>query len=371
MTSRFRYRVHAADSPGQGKETDILWLSARRSDFSGTMARSCLGFVNIDDARSPTLLLESTVLEALMGPFRRQKSVVTVIDPEGPGDRHEGTSPTMPPKPLVADNTAVPAAWYPDPVDSTSFRDWDGVAWTRLTKAVPPPAPVAVGEALDAQSEEGAVSVHPDVPLPETPAAADSDQGAPTASEAVAEHDDPAVYWVTQASNAVSTAWVVGTPDVWRSAAKAAVVVAEIAQTMRVTSYARQKAEQLAQAAEEAALRAQSAQQAAGDAIRMAERTAQDAEEAARAAQNAVEVAINARQKADQMAQAAPMAVESAQLAAQTAAKAKAAANHIDQIVIKARETNTSEAWTEALQIAADACGEGDRPHIASPAPEE
>jgi len=50
-------------------------------------------------------------------------------------------------------------------------------------------------------------------------------------------------------------------------------------------------------------------------------------------------------------------------------AKAKATADQLDQIVIKAREANTPEAWSEALQIATETCGDGEHPHIVSTRP--
>jgi len=300
--------------------------------------------------------------------------VVTVNDNEGRGDRGEepapGQQPALPVTPLATDDAVMPAAWYPDPIDSASFRYWDGVAWTRLTRPVPPPTPVSAGETPSAPSDE-VPSINLDVAPLETPATDVQTEGAENrADDASVGHEEPADHWVREAGKAVATAWTVGTPSAWRNAARAAVVVAEIAQTMRMTTYARQIAQQLGQTAEEAALHAQSAQQAAGDAMRMAEQTALAAEEAAQAARVAVQVALNARQNAEQMGQAAPNAVESAQLAAQASATATATADHLDQIVIKAREANTPEAWSDALQIAAEACGDGDRLHVVSARPD-
>jgi len=291
----------------------------------------------------------------------------------------QGTSPDnlvqpvdVPVATLGADGTAMQAAWYPDPVDSASFRYWDGVAWTRSTKLVPPPTPMPVDEVLSAPSDEAGPFLSPYVAPSEKPPTDNQTDGAEhKADGATGEYEDTVDHWVREADKAIATAETAGTPEAWRSAAQAAVVVAEIAQTMRVTTHAHQIAEQLAQAAEEAAHEAQTAKQAADDAMRTAERTAQAAEEAATGAQIAVEMARNSRQRADQMVQAIPKAVESARFAAQEAANAKARTDHLDQIVIKAQEANTPEAWSEALQIATEVYGDPDRIHIVSARPKE
>ena len=365
-------RSHDIEASGPGptrlalmaKEADVVRVSSRVR--IGT-APSRLGFVNIDDARSPTLLLDSTPLEAVMGPFKHQKSVVTVIDQEGPGDRREVTSPTKPPKPLGTDHTAVPAGWHPDPVDSTSLRFWDGFVWTRLTKPIPPPATAPVNEALSSPPVEGAVALHPVVDPAETPATnGPSERVDRGTNDALAEREESADHWVKEADKLVVIAQAVGSPLAWRSAAQAAVVVAEIAQTMRVTTHTHQIAQQLAAAAEEAAQDAQAARRAADDAMRTAEHMAQAAEEATRTAQVAVAATLSARQEAAHTAHAAPKAEEDAQRAAQAAATARDRADHLDQIVIKARQSNTSDAWSEALQIATEACRDGDYSHLVS-----
>jgi len=183
------------------------------------------------------------------------------------------------------------------------------------------------------------------------------------------DHGDPVGQWAREADKAVATAGTAGTAAAWQSAAQAAVVVADIAQTMRVTTYAHEIVGQLAVAFEEAAEEAQVAQQAVDDALRMAEHTTQAAQEAAQAAQVAFETAADARQKAEQAAQEAPEALESAERAAQALAQAKATADQLDQLVIKAREANTPEAWSQALQLATEACGDGEVPHIVSTRP--
>ena len=275
----------------------------------------------------------------------------------------------IPPMPLVADNAAVPAAWYPDPIDSASFRYWDGAAWTRLTRLVPPPT-MPIAEAPTGPSEAGAAHLDPDVAPSETSDTYAQTEGTERKTNDVsAGHEEPVDQWVREADKLVAIAWAVGTPDAWRSAARAAVVVAEIAQTMRVITHAHQIAEHTTRAAEEAVDQARTAQATIDDAMRRAEHMAQAAEEAARAARVAADIAADARQKAEKTAQATPQVLESAQIAAQAAAKAKARAGHLDQIVIKAGETNTPEGWSEALQIAVEASGFEDRLPVVSTRP--
>jgi len=305
-----------------------------------------------------------------MRPFRREKSLVTVNDAEGPGDRRDETLPSPAPAvsvSLVADgNAAMPAAWYPDPVDSASFRYWDGAAWTRLTKLIPPPAPLPVDEAPTALSDDAGPSLHSEVTRVEIVALEAETEGARLSEGDTPADEESADHWVKEADRAVATAVNVGTPAAWRSAAQAAVVVAEIAQTMRVTAHARQIAQQLASAAEDAATHAHSAQEAVDDAMRTASHATQAAEEAAEEARVAAAIVADARQKAEQTAQEAPKAAAAAQIAVEAAANAKAKADRLDQIVTKARESNTPEAWSEALQVAAATCGDEGRPHIVS-----
>jgi len=163
----------------------------------------------------------------------------------------------------------------------------------------------------------------------------------------------PVEQWVDETERAVVRAREVGSPAAWRTAAQAAVVVAEMAQTMRVTTHAHQIAEQLAHAAEIAAQEAHEATQAAAEATQAANVKKRAAEEAEHAAQVAALAAASARRKTEQTALAAPKAVEAARVAAQAAANARGTADQLDQVVTRARQVNTPEAWSEALQIAA------------------
>jgi len=175
----------------------------------------------------------------------------------------------------------------------------------------------------------------------------------PVADDARAENQSATDKWVQETEEAVAQARERGTPAAWRNAAQAAGVVAEMAQTMRVTTHAHELAERLARAAEVAAQEASAATHAAADAMRAAEQSAQVAEEAARTAHAAAQAASDAKQKTEQTARAAPKAVETAQAAARAAADAKATADQLDQVVVAARQANTPEAWSEALQVAA------------------
>ena len=186
-----------------------------------------------------------------------------------------------------------------DPVDPASFRYWDGVAWTRLTKLIPPPAPVPVDEGPGNPSHDAGSSLDPEVARSEIVATeevtertpdndGDTSAGEGSADPSVTSADEESAdHWVKEADKAVATAVSASTPTAWRSAAQAAVVVAEIAQTMRVTTHAHQIAQQLAFAAEEAAAHAHSAQEAVDDAMRTANHATQAAEEAAQEARDA------------------------------------------------------------------------------------
>jgi len=199
-----------------------------------------------------------------------------------------------------------------------------------------------------------AVSVAPDV-VPPAPPADDRkpERGELRIDDPRAVVKGPVEQWVDETEKAVARAREVGSPAAWRTAAQAAVVVAEMAQTMRVTTHAHQIAEQLAHAAEIAAHEAHEATQAAAEATRAADAKNRAAEEAEHAAQIAAQAAANARRKTERTAQAAPKAVEAAQIAAQAAANARGTADQLDQVVARARQANTPEAWSEALQIAA------------------
>ena len=208
------------------------------------------------------------------------------------------------------------------------------------------------GAAPGGRSDEAIVG--PDV-IPPAPPADDRgpERGGPRIDDPRAAVEGPVEQWVDETERSVTRAREVGSPAAWRTAAQAAVVVAEMAQTMRVTTHARQIAEQLAHAAEIAAHEAHEATQAAAEATRAADAKNRAAEEAEHAAQIAAQAAANARRKTERIAQATPKVVEVARAAAQAAANARGTADQLDQVVARARQANTPEAWSEALHIAA------------------
>ena len=69
-------------------------------------------------------------------------------------------------------------------------------------------------------------------------AVAEAEHPEPVAEAARAEDQSATDKWVQETEKAVAQARQAGTPAVWRNVAEAAVVVAEMAQTMRVTTHA-------------------------------------------------------------------------------------------------------------------------------------
>ncbi len=292
--------------------------------------------------------------------FKNEKSTEVVRDSEkkGPGDPRNQSAPSQDAAtataPEAAYDPSAPAGWYPDPVDPSAVRYWDGAAWAERTQPIssPPPAPAPVGQVVAPALPEVQTPAKPE---PAPPGEATNDGGTARAESTV--DDTPATKqdtdtWVAMTEKAVANARSTGTAAAWRNAAQAAGVVADMAQTMRVTAHAHQIAEQLAQAATTAAQQAHTATLAAADATRTAEQTAQAAKVAAQQARAATLAATSARQKAEQTAQAAPRAVESAQVATQAAANAKSTVDQLDHAVANARQANTPEAWSKALQMA-------------------
>ncbi len=155
--------------------------------------------------------------------------------------------------------------------------------------------------------------------------------------------------WAEEAERAVARAQEAGTPEAWQEVAQAATVVSEMAQTMRVVADTSKAADQMEQASQEAAQRAQVAAQTAAAADLTVRQTAKAAEEAADAAKVAAQKAADAEQKAEQAAQAVPMVSEAAKAAAKDADEAKRKVKAAEEIVAKAREVNTPAAWSAAL----------------------
>jgi hypothetical protein len=279
---------------------------------------------------------------------------------ETPGDkqRRDGGTDGIPSSQQNAAETAAaaaataPAAWYPDPTNPGSFRYWDGAAWTDQTRQIPLAPSIPASETPSVTVAEATPSASPaDTPshLPDTGV-----ETTGTVGVAQVESEKDIDTWVGEIEKAVSRARTVDTPAAWQIAARAAVVVSDIAQTMLVATHAHQIAEQATRTAEAAARQAQAAAQAADDAKRTSEQTARAAEVAGRRAREASLAAADAKRTAEQTAQAAPKALESAQAAKQAAADAKSTADRLDQMIVRAREANTPQAWSDAMQVAAE-----------------
>jgi len=293
---------------------------------------------------------------------------------ETPGDeqRRDGGADGIPSTQQDTAETAVaaateataPAAWYPDPTNPGSFRYWDGAAWTDQTRQIPLAPSTPASQTSRAAAAETTSSSTPVV----TPSQL-VDTGVETPSTvgvAQVESEKDIDSWVGEIEKAVSRARTVDTPAAWQIAARAAVVVSDIAQTMLVATHAHQIAEQAAQTAEAAARQAQAAAQTADDAKRTAEQTARAAEVAGRRAREASLTAADAKRTAEQTAQAAPKALESAQAAKQAAADAKSSAERLDQMIARARDANTPQAWSDAMVVAAEG-----RSAIETPVPDQ
>jgi hypothetical protein len=48
------------------------------------------------------------------------------------------------------DPSPPPPGWYPDPLDGTALRRWDGAAWTALVRTRPPQASITTVDAQPA-----------------------------------------------------------------------------------------------------------------------------------------------------------------------------------------------------------------------------
>ena len=249
---------------------------------------------------------------------------------------------TLPaPIPVSDGAMAEPSGWRSDPFDLHEGRYFDqgqptnrvrdgsrfffddmpkggsppqsvGTAWSELPPPPPPPAPPRVGAAPSA---------------------------------AAVAHETPEGHnWAHEAELAVARARTVDTPESWREAVHAALVLADKVQAMLAVADAKQAAEQLAEAARVAA-------EAAVDAKQTAEQTGQAAREAEQAARVATEAAANAKETAQLAAQAVPQAAHAARVAAEAAADAKHNAQELERTVARASEVNTPEAWREALHV--------------------
>jgi len=260
-------------------------------------------------------------------------------------DAMQGTLQTTSPAASPTVNRTVPAAWYPDPADSTLVRYWDGVAWTEHRERIRPDGATAIPDNRDSAS--------PDGPCGEVGA------GEAKLDRMKFDGSQDLDTLIHKAEAAVADALAVETPAAWHEASQAAVVVSDMARTMHAMSDAQRIAETKDGIAAKAGQEARRATEVATAAKLTADSARQAAKDAAQAAQMAASRAVEAKQTAVRLAKVAPPAAESARAATQAAAAAGEVAQGLDEMVARAHKANTAEAWSEALRVATDAMRTG------------
>jgi hypothetical protein len=170
--------------------------------------------------------------------------------------------------------------------------------------------------------------------------------------------------WADQTDKAVARARSLGTPEAWEEAADAAVVVSEMARTMRSAAAASQTATQLEGVAKAAAEKARLAAESAEQARQSAQQTAESARKAEAAARAAEQAATEARAKAERTAAEAPKRAEEAKVSAEAAAEAGRKAHELEEIAASAGNVNTPAAWSEALQRMLEASGDAPKQKV-------
>jgi len=174
---------------------------------------------------------------------------------------------------------------------------------------------------------------------------------ATTMTKSPPEANREADRWFAEVARAVQRAQETESPEAWEEASRVAVVVSEVAQTMRVMAVAQLEAQAAAQRAQEATQSAALAEKSAAEANDTVTQTAKTARIAADEAQAAARAAEEAKRIAERAALQVPKSAGLAKVAAQVAADAEITAKGIGEIVAKARLANTQEAWSEALGL--------------------
>jgi Protein of unknown function (DUF2510) len=195
-----------------------------------------------------------------------------------------------------------------------------------------------------------AVAAQDSVPTIESTGIADRADDSDTAvspPEANREGDT----WFAEVARAVGRAQETKSPEAWQEAARVAIVVSEVAQTMQVMAEAELHAQKAAQTAQDATQIAALAEKAAAEANGTVVQTARTARIAADEARAAAQTAEQARLTAERAAEDVPKSAGLAKVAVQEAAKAVGNAKAIAEVVAKARLANTQEAWSEALRL--------------------
>lgn len=179
-------------------------------------------------------------------------------------------------------------------------------------------------------------------------------------AEGVGDVDD----WADQTDKAVARARSLGTPEAWEAAADAAVVVSEMARTMRSAAAAAQTAARLDDIAKAAADEARHAAESAEEAKQSAQQTAESARKAEAAAKAAEQAATEARAKAERTAAEAPKRRDEAKVSAEAAAEAGRKAHELEEIAASAGNVNTPAAWSEALKRTLEASGDAPKQKV-------
>jgi hypothetical protein len=239
---------------------------------------------------------------------------------------------------------------------STVVAPATGAAAPTSGSAAPTSGPGAPTNGVSASRQAGSVRRPGEAPTVSAPVRSSTPPPAPVDGDAGGE----AGKWARKAQEAVTRATAEGTPETWQEAARIAVVVSEMAQTLQASAEAEQVAARTADAAREAADGARLAARKSADAEETATRTqraAQEAEEAARAAR---QKAVEAKQAAERASQVVPGLAEAEKAAAEVAAEAQRKARHLGEIVAAASSADTPAAWSEALAKVTEAAGRAD-----------
>ncbi len=134
----------------------------------------------------------------------------------------------------------------------------------------------------------------------------------------------------------------------WRETQKAATVVVAMAQTMRMASATKHKADELIAAADKITRKARGIAQTMADAQGAADDTALVARTARREARAAAQAAGQAKTRAERTAQEASTAAQQARAAAQASVDARGRARAVEEIVESTGSADFSESWKEA-----------------------
>ena len=254
------------------------------------------------------------------------------------------------PEPLPTIETPATASTAPDVTTPSSI----GAGTVSPSPVEPPPAPpssfgstVDTGGGVQARAARPLQDSDRDSEVAKNPDAAAVVTAAKSPPEAKSEADT----WFAEVARAVGRAQETESPEAWQEAARVALVVSEVAQTMRAMAEAELEAQTAAQTAQEARQNAALAEKRAVEANGTVAQTARTAQIAADEARAAAQAADEAKRIAERAAEEVPKSAGMAKVAAQVAADAADNAKGIGEIVAKARVANTQEAWTEALGL--------------------